>query len=367
MRFLDGLSESQRGAVAEWAAETLALLLTGGDLRLMRPVPDDTLVDRVAVRPGSASGSLLQIKTRVATVDGRYLQFRVTAARRDEAPGRLHILCTHLTDRSPWLDGVIALVPLERLGRPAASGYWSFTLPLDPKARSKWRPYIHPVTGLGTAISRATGEGRDYPFPPVGGAHALVGRLSSLARGFIIEKEAEILLTVYSRGRLHVWPSAVDDFGQDFVLTEESRPEALRVQPKGAFSRRADGAIAIRVHRSTFRPRPFNLLMFLLYRPELPGVHPYGFVMRADEFERRATRTERHLVFAGRPDPASRDKFHDWLYRVEEMPAVFQTALATLRAEGPAAVVPTKRSAVLAARRRTGLPRSVRVTASARR
>ena len=351
-------SKSEKGFVAELAVDSLTLLLSGGDLHMSRPIPDDADVDRVLVRPHSKRAAFLQIKTRTSLERGRSLHFFFPAPARFEALDRFYLLGTQLMPRSPWLGERFVFVPGRALPKPNRAGTINVKVPVVPGSKTRWAPYIHDLRELATVLSRALDRGPAYPFPPPGGTGPWVKRLTETAAGRIMENEAASAIAMHGGGRLHGWSPLVDDFGHDFCYTDEENEAALRLQPKGAFSLGRRGRFEIVVARRTFRPLPFVFFLFMAYDASKPAGPQYMHVIRADQFEALAAPLKKGLAFDGRPDPSSHDRWRPWLYRVEEVAGVLETALkARIAGEED---LPASRPQVMAARRRLGMARNLK-------
>jgi hypothetical protein len=343
-------SKSQKGAVFEWGISNLTLFLSGGDLRVIRPLPDDQDVDRILTRLKGRRALFLQLKTRASmrrrdTLELSFPPMADAASRKD-----LYLLSAELIPRSPWVGSRFAFIPAAALPRPSPRGDTKLFIPLSPGSKSKWAPFVHDTAELATVLSKVLDKGPEYPFPPPGGPSALVRKLSNRAQGHLIETEIAGHLTWFSEGRLHVWSPLVDDFGEDFVVEDRDREAVVRIQPKGTVGLDRGGVIHLRVHESTFRPRDFDFLVFANFDPAAVAMTPWAFVVRADEFAKHARSYEGYLHFVGRPSPAYKGVWKPWLYRIEEVAGVIETALAVRRARGPGAKLPASRVEVSTAR-----------------
>ncbi len=355
MPFPSLFSNTQKGAVSETACDSLTLLLSGGDLHLSQPIPDDARIDRVLFRPGHPGGKVVQIKTAAALFRGKYLQFRVRPpfmARPDLK--HFYIFAAPLLNRSPWLSSPFLFVPASALGPPSPAGWWHLAVPLHPKRPTKWSSYMHDLTELATVFSRALDGGPAYPFPV---PPAMLKRLSAPATGRLFENEAACLITSLSDGDVHLSRAFADDFGEDFIVTDESQAAALRLQPKGSLGLDLRGRVHAYIPTRTFRPRPFNLVLILWYLVDELRLADTCWLLRADELAtlHLTKRPDGLLEFMAPPTFTSKNRFRPWLYRVEEIPAVLRTALAYIRHEGAGAFVPTRRDEVAKARQRLRL------------
>ncbi len=344
-------SKSQKGAILELGLSNLTLFLSGGELQLARPVVDEDDVDRILTRLGGRRAAFLQLKARTGPIKGGIL--RLAFAPIANAAGRetLYLVAGELLPRSPWVGPRVAVIPASLLPKPNASGQVELAIPLRKGSRSRWAPFVHDRVDLATVLSGLLDGGPAYPFPPAGGPEVLVKRLSPRARGHIVEMELAAAVLFRGGERMNWWPALVDDYGEDFALTDPERLAALRVQPKGAFELDSQGRLHLKVPRGTFRPRTFDYLVFAHYRADLPALDEWAYVMRSDEFAKRARAYGKFLEIRARPDPASKDMWRPWLYRVEEIAGVFETALAVRRAQGAAARLPARGDEVEAARR----------------
>ena len=346
-------SNTQKASVTEAACDNLTLLLSGGDLHLAQPIPDDARIDRVLFRPGRPGGKAVQIKTASTLYRGRYLQVRVRPPDMPRSQFRhFHVLGAPLLDHSPWIGPEFVLVPASALGPPSPSGWWHLAVPIGPHRRpSKWDRYRHPIGDLATVFSNTLDKGPAYPFPI---PPATLRRLSAPATGRLFENEAACLITALSGGDLHLSRAFADDWGDDFTLTDESQAAALRLQPKGSLGLDLRGRVHAYIPTRTFRPRPYNLVLIMWYLVDELRLADACWLFRADELAKLhlTKRPDGLLEFMAPPTFTSKNRFRPWLYRVEEVPGVLRTALAYVRLEGAGAVAPTKRDEVAAARRR---------------
>ncbi|HEX9709951.1 MAG TPA: hypothetical protein VGB42_08325 [Candidatus Thermoplasmatota archaeon] len=347
-------SDSVKGAIGQRAFDSLMLLLSGGALRPSPLVPDDAGVDRVLVRLGSPRTALIQVKTRTTLDRGRYLGIRMPAIRDWEVLASLYILGAQLMPRSPWVGRRVAFIPATELPPPPPSGKWSFRVPMAPGSSSRFAPFVHDLPELATVASRALDGGPAYPWPPPGGAARWVKRLTTTTVGTIMENEAACAIASHSTLPLNAWAPLVDDFGQDFSFTDQEHAAALRLQPKGAFGVQPDGQMRIMVRRRTFRPDPFCFLLFMHYDAAALRGPEYMHLVRADEFEKLAVRGKGFLLYNGRPQPGSKDKWRPWLYRFDEVAGVLETALGARKAGWE---LPARREDVMRVRRALGVRR----------
>ncbi len=350
----DLLSRAQKGGVSEYAVDSLTLLTTCGDLHLAQPLPDDAGIDRVLFRPGLPRSAALQLKSAMALVRGRYLHFRVHAPRFSSGSREgYYIFGCHLVPHSPWIDREFFFIPATALPAVPPNGAWNIRVPLHTRRKSKYDRFRHPLTDLGTVLSSALDGGPAYPFPP---PREQLRKLSSTATGRLFENELACLATFGSDGALHVWRPMVD-LGEDLGVTDDAQAASLRVQVKGCLGLDFRGRVHAYIHERTFRESRFNLVVILWYLVEELRLADYGWVFRTDELADLSLhrRPDGQLEFIAPPTPRSRNQFRPWLYRVEEIPGVLQTALAYIREEGPAAVLPTRRAEVADARRRLRL------------
>jgi hypothetical protein len=343
-------SKSQKGAIFEWGLSNLALFLSGGDLELSRPQVDDKDVDRILTRLAGRRASFLQLKTRAAPLKGGALELHFPPIADAGSREDLYLLAGELIPRSPWVGPRFALIPANRLPAASPSKQVSLRILLRPGAEGQWARFVHDRGALATLLSKLLDRGPAYPFPPPGGPKTLVKKLTPPARGHIVETEVATAAVFHSGGRLNLWSPLVDDFGEDFAITNPDRTAALRLQPKGGFDVDRGGRFTVHVPKRTFRPSDFDFLVFARYRPELPALHEWAYVIRADEFAKLARVEATVLTFRARPDPGSKDKWRPWLYRIEEVAGVLEAALAVRKARGAGAKLPARREEVAAAR-----------------
>jgi hypothetical protein len=352
-------SNAEKAAVSEAAFDTLTLLLSRGELHAAQPLPDDQGVDRVLVRLGSPVARALQIKTGTSFARGRYLQTRVEAP--PYAPRGLdgfYLMAAPLLPHSPWVGPDFFLVPGSALGPVPANRMWRLSFPLKQGRGSRWDAYRRPIGETATALSQALDGGPAYPPPR---SPDDLGGLSAPARGRILENEAACLITVGSAGRVHAWRPFSDEFGQDMAVTDETRSHALRIQVKGTLGLDKRGRVHAHVYERTFRPARYNLVLILWYDVRALRLADYGWLLRADEFAalRLPRRKDGALQFMAQPRPDRKNMFRPWLYRVDEIAHVLETALTVARREGPRASLPTARREVCKWRRDLGLRPSV--------
>jgi hypothetical protein len=352
-----GPSASAKGALFEWGVSNLVLFQSGGDLRLVRPEPDDQDVDRILTRLNGRKARFIQLKTRATERYKDVLELSFEPIADSNSRHDLYLLAGQLLQHSPWVGPRFALIPASKLPKATATNQVKIFLPLSPKSKTKWAPYVHDTSGLATILSQFLDDGPAYPFPPPGGPAELVTRLSNRAQGHLIETEVAAHLLWFGGGRLNLWGPLVDEFGEDLAVTDRNRAAALRIQPKGTVGLDKGNLIHVRVREATFRASSFDFLVFANYDPALGALSQHAFVLRADEFAAKAKSYEGYLHFIGRPDPKAKDKWRPWLYRVDEIAGVVETALRARRAWGEAAVLPATRVDVRAACRKLGLRR----------
>jgi hypothetical protein len=330
------------------------LFLSGGALRVIRPLPDDQDVDRILTRLTGKRAAFLQLKTRTTMRRRNTLELVFPPIANARSREDLYLLAAELIPRSPWVGERFALIPASKLPPASPRGDVKLFIPLSPSSRSKWTPFVHNTLDVATILSKLLDDGPAYPFPPPGGIDTLVHSLTNRAQGHLIETEVAAHLTWFSEGRLHVWTPLVDDFGEDFAVTDRDREATVRIQPKGTVGLDRGGLIALRVRESTFRPSDFDYLLFANFDPIAVAMTPWAFLLRADEFARHARSYDGYLHFQGRPDPAYDGMWRPWLYGIEEVAGVVETALAVRKLRGAGARVPARREEVVEARREFG-------------
>jgi hypothetical protein len=91
-----------------------------------------------------------------------------------------------------------------------------------------------------------------------------------------------------------------------------------------------------------------------MYDVPMLRLSPTAYLFRTDELDALGLELDAHgfYRFEAPASPRTTSKFRPWQYPVEEIPRALGTALARLRAEGPHALVPTRRELVRAAWRR---------------
>jgi hypothetical protein len=181
--------------------------------------------------------------------------------------------------------------------------------------------------------------------------------ISDTAWGMIHEDEFTKVCVLGSQGDLCVYEPTPDKEGLDRLVKLRGDFDPVGFQIKGVQERRKRDLVYAKFRLATFEESRYNFAAVLEVNHKTFALEEFGWVIGTKHLQRMAMRYRGRLVFQASADPASKDKYTPWRYRIAEIPGVIETAVRVLNERGRKAELPTRREEVAAARNALGLRR----------